>query len=407
MHWGHAVSRDLVHWQELGDALYPDSLGDMFSGSAIVDYDNLLGLKENEHDVLLLYYTAAGNGRELSAGQPFTQCMAYSTDGARSFKKYSSNPVVPHIKGSNRDPKVIRDPESGKYVMALYLDGDEYALLVSDNLASWKQIQTISLPGDNECPDFYPLYDSDGKIKWVLTGAHDCCLIGSFDPEGGFRAETAPYKFGFGAVYAAQTFSIYERGDDGVPRVDLSRRLRLSWNRFTDMPSKYYNCELSVPCELTLKSGRLNILPAPEFEAEFEIVEDVRELPTLGVVRTLPEVAMLTLEISHIEEPIRLRIFGSHVTLDAASGRLNVGDESMPLFVDDGRISLCIIADGCGLEIFNRNGSCFGAFRINRADRLSADSLSADSLSADNQLIIGGEGSLDHMVIAAGKDSLE
>ena len=406
MHWGHAVSRDLVHWQELDEALYPDSLGDMFSGSAIVDYDNLLGLKENEHDVLLLYYTAAGNGRELSAGQPFTQCMAYSTDGARSFKKYSGNPVVGHIKGSNRDPKVIRDPESGKYVMSLYLDGDEYALLVSDNLVDWRQIQTISLPGDNECPDFYPLRDSDGSVKWVLTGAHDCCLIGSFDPERGFAAESTPYKFGFGAAYAAQTFSIYERGGDGIPRVDLSRRVRLSWNRFTNLPSKYYNCEMSVPCELTLKSGRLSILPAPEFEAALEVVEDVRSLPTLGVVRTLPEVCELTLEISRIEEPIRLRIFGCHVTLDAASGRLNVGGESIPLYVDDGRISLRIVADGRGLEIFNSNGSCFGAFPIERADSNTADSNTADSNTADNQLVIGGEGSLDHMVIAAGKDSV-
>lgn len=387
MHWGHAVSRDLVHWQELGDALYPDELGDMFSGSAIVDYDNLLGLKENEHDVLLLYYTAAGSGREISAGQPFTQCMAYSTDGARSFKKYSGNPVMPHIKGSNRDPKVIRDPESGKYVMSLYLDGDEYALLISDNLVDWKQLQTISLPGDNECPDFYPLRDSDGSVKWALTGAHDCCLIGSFDPEHGFAAESIPYKFGFGAAYAAQTFSVYER-DDGVMRVDMSRRLRLSWNRFTSLPSKYYNCEMSLPCELTLKSGRLSILPAPEFEAAFEVVEDSRGLPTLGVVRELPKVCELTLEISRIEEPIRLRIYGSHVTLDAAAGRLNVGDESMPLYVDDGRISLRIIADGCGLEIFNSNGSCFGTFQIERVD---------------SQLVIGGEGSLDRMVIATEK----
>ena len=164
---------------------------------------------------------------------------------------------------------------------------------------------------------------------------------------------------------------------------------------------------MSVPCELNLKSGQLSILPAPEFEAALEVVEDVRSLPTLGVVRTLPEVCELTLEISRIEEPIRLRIFGNHVTLDAASGRLNVGSESMPLYVDDGRISLRIIADGRGLEIFNSNGSCFGAFPIERADSSTADSNTADSSTADNQLVIGGEGSLDHMVIAAGKDSVE
>jgi len=97
MHWGHAVSDDLMHWEQLPDALYPDETGDMYSGCAIVDHENLLGLNTPEHEALLLYYTSAGNHRELNAGTKSTQCLAISTDGAKTFRKYEKNPVVPQL----------------------------------------------------------------------------------------------------------------------------------------------------------------------------------------------------------------------------------------------------------------------------------------------------------------------
>ena len=104
MHWGHAVSDDLVHWEEDGDALVPDETGDMHSGSAIIDHENKLGLNTPENEALLLFYTTAGGNRELCAGAKFEQCLAYSIDGAKTFYKYEKNPIVPHIIGCNRDP---------------------------------------------------------------------------------------------------------------------------------------------------------------------------------------------------------------------------------------------------------------------------------------------------------------
>jgi sucrose-6-phosphate hydrolase SacC (GH32 family) len=149
MHWGHAVSRDLVHWEEKEIALYPDEMGTMFSGSAIVDTKNVTGLKKNENDVILLFYTAAGGtDSELSKSQPFTQCLAYSTDGGNTFEKYPENPIVPFIEPGNRDPKVIYHAESDVYTMVLYLADYRYLLLTSKNLLDWKRIQEISLQDD-------------------------------------------------------------------------------------------------------------------------------------------------------------------------------------------------------------------------------------------------------------------
>jgi sucrose-6-phosphate hydrolase SacC (GH32 family) len=112
MHWGHAVSKDLVHWEEIGDVLLPDEMGPMFSGSAVVDSKNTSGFGKDGQAPLVLIYTAAGN--------PTVQGIAYSTDG-RNFTKYSGNPVLGQVTGGNRDPKVIWDEANQRWVMVLYV----------------------------------------------------------------------------------------------------------------------------------------------------------------------------------------------------------------------------------------------------------------------------------------------
>ncbi|MFN5196599.1 MAG: hypothetical protein ACK5MS_04860, partial [Planctomyces sp.] len=173
MHWGHAVSRDLVHWEELGDVLQPDELGPMFSGSAVVDWNNTSGFGADGRPPLVLIYTAAGS--------PTVQCLAYSTDG-RKFVKYAGNPVLGEVTGGNRDPKVFWHADTRQWVMVLYVEQrgrHTVHFCVSPNLRDWKLASVTE--GDAvggrylfECPDLFEL-SVDGEAarrKWVLLAAN-------------------------------------------------------------------------------------------------------------------------------------------------------------------------------------------------------------------------------------------
>lgn len=137
MHWGHAVSRDLLHWEEKDIALFPDETGTMYSGSAMEDTRNVAGLQSGDLPTMLLYYTAAGGENLLSSGKAYTQCMAYSTDGGQTIIKYSGNPVLDTVAGYNRDPKVVWVEEIGKFLMVIYLAEDRYGMYTSENLLDW------------------------------------------------------------------------------------------------------------------------------------------------------------------------------------------------------------------------------------------------------------------------------
>lgn len=173
MHWGHAVSKDLVHWEHWPIALYPDSLGWIFSGSAVVDAGNTSGLGQGGRDPIIAVFTHHNDSLEKEGKNDFQyQSIAYSNDGGKTFNKYSGNPVLknPGIRDF-RDPKVFRHAPSGLWVMVLAAY-DKAMFYTSPNLIDWTYTGSFGIPGDQrlwECPDLFMLKSANSDdTKWVL-----------------------------------------------------------------------------------------------------------------------------------------------------------------------------------------------------------------------------------------------
>lgn len=358
MHWGHAVSPDLLHWTEREPALYPDELGTMYSGSAVVDFDNRSGLGDGATPPVLLYYTAQGGANALSAGKPPVQCLAYSRDGGKTFQKYAGNPIIPRVARENRDPKVVYHAATDRYILVLFLDKHDYGLFVSDNLLDWSLFQIVTVEDEWECPDFFPLpLDGDaGKEKWVLIGAYDRYLVGSFDGTA-FRAEQPVQRLHRGnASYAAQSWFNLKPGD--------RRRVRISWNN-RPMPSAQFGLSMNAPQELTLRRiggvMRLCAQPAEELKA---LYRDTREeqAPALPYAAPLSE-AGYDLQFylqGNAGAKAEIAAFGLRLTADWAAGELRCGEVTAPLETDEkGRVRLRMLLDTLGAEIFVGDGQIY------------------------------------------------
>lgn len=202
MSWGHAVSRDLLHWEQRETVLWPQQDGTVFSGSAAVNERGLLNLPQ---DAILYFYTVAGGSSAWSAGREFVQKMAYSTDGGFTLKRLESG-RVDALGHSSRDPKVFWHEQSGAYVMILWVEEDIFALLRSKDLKTWSESQRFSLPEGYECPDLVR-FDWEEGTHWAVMTAAGHYYPGSFD---GYRFEWDGYRkelYCGSLQYAAQTFS--------------------------------------------------------------------------------------------------------------------------------------------------------------------------------------------------------
>ncbi|HOJ09405.1 MAG TPA: glycoside hydrolase family 32 protein [Clostridiales bacterium] len=386
MHWGHAVSKDLFHWQEQDVALYPDEMGTMFSGSAIIDSKNSSGLSKNGEPAILLFYTAAGNTSEHSKYKLFTQCIAYSTDRGKSFVKYEHNPVVQHIQANNRDPKVIFSTELNKYVMALFLESHQYCLLVSDDLLKWEKLQDITLNDDSECPDLFPLAVNGNKenIKWVFCGASDFYLVGSF-MKGKFVAEQEPKRLFHGRVsYAAQTFSDVLDG----------RRIRIAWDRLK-IPNSPFNSQMGVPCQLNLieEDNQYYLCAQPVSEIaslyknvhiEENLLVETNEPFKLDLQNKAYDISLTISE--RLENNFSLTIFGQIISYNFDSNQIIFKDNKIPAKIGKGPFTMRMIVDKLSIEIFNDLGrvaicnSCICDYNLNNMEVHSDSKLLIDKL---------------------------
>lgn len=277
MHWGHAVSTDLLNWEELPIALYPDELGTIFSGSAVIDYHNTAGFGE---EAMVAVFTHFVPGLQ-------QQSLAYSTDKGRIWTKYEGNPVLPppvRTMQNFRDPKVFwyGSEEAGHWVMSIAA-GTSILFFTSPNLIDWESSGGFGLTHGATCgvwetPDLFELkVDDTSETRWVLTvGIGDCApaggsgqqyFIGQFDGETFSNANDKDLILwvDFGAdFYAGQSWSNL-----------ADRRIWTGWmNNWTyaqAIPTGNFRGALNLPRELSLTQTdagiRLKQTPIRELES--------------------------------------------------------------------------------------------------------------------------------------------
>lgn len=289
MHWGHSVSKDLMHWEHLEPAIERDTLGHIFSGSSVVDKDNTAGYGAG---AIIAFYTSASDKN----GQ--IQCMAYSNDNGRTFTKYEKNPVLTPFDGLRdfRDPKVFWYAPESKWVMVVSAD-KEMRFYSSTNLKDWAYMSAFGngygvQPSQFECPDMVelPVNGDVNNRKWVLiVNINPGCLfggsatqyfVGNFDGTE-FTCDTAPEVvkwLDWGKDhYATVCFS--NTGDRCIAVPWMS-----NWQYANFVPTKQYRSANSLPRELTLYTEGKDTYVAVNPVAETELLrKDAKEIPAFDV----------------------------------------------------------------------------------------------------------------------------
>jgi fructan beta-fructosidase len=280
MHWGHATSADLVHWQEQPIALYPDSLGYIFSGSAVVDKDNTSGLGKEGKVPLVAIFTHHSVEKERAKRTDYQyQSLAYSLDEGKTWTKYAGNPVLPNPGITDfRDPKVRWYEAQKKWVMTLATK-DRITFFSSPNLLNWTKEsefgETLGAHGGVwECPDLFPI-EHNGKPVWVLLvsinpggpngGSATQYFLGGFDGKTFTPMDAEVRWLDWGTDnYAGVTFA-------NVGTRSLFMGWMSNWQYAERVPTTAWRSAITLPRDLQIRevAGKLYVAsqPAPELQA--------------------------------------------------------------------------------------------------------------------------------------------
>jgi fructan beta-fructosidase len=368
MHWGHAVSTDLVHWTELPEWLYPDPLGAEWSGSAVVDWNNSAGFGTN---ALVAFFTGAAktsdpNLPRMAVPGQFQQCMAYSLDSGRTWTKYANNPVLANILGGdNRDPKVFWYGPGNQWVMALWLINNDYGIFSSTNLRSWTQTSTFTFPGVMERPDMFqlPLDGNGANPKWIFWGGGGNYYIGTFDGST-FTGQTGPFTLRNGDCFAvAQTFN-------NIPG-DARRIIIVHGTaQFPGMP---FNNDLNFPMELSLRTSpsgaRLYANPVPELAL---LRTSTINWPAQSLVAGSNVLAGTFGEAFELDakfQPgpatnVTFNLRGTAITYDCVAQAVACNEVAQPLAPSNGVVHLHMLVDRGIIEIFGNDGLLYMPMRV-------------------------------------------
>jgi fructan beta-fructosidase len=273
MHWGHATSKDLVHWKNLPVALFPDSLGYIFSGSAVIDWKNRAGLQTGKSPSMIAIFTQHSEEKFKKGRNDFeVQSIAYSNDKGRTFKKYALNPVIKNPGERDfRDPKVRWDANFQKWIMVLAA-GQKVKFYCSHDLLTWECLSEFGIGagahgGVWECPDLFPL-KIQNKEKWVLLvninpgapnkGSGTQYFTGNFD--GTKFTNDNPDSTALWLDYGPDNYAGVTWSD--IPDED-GRRIFIGWMSnwiyAQSVPTKKWRSAMTIPRVLELKNTSLGI----------------------------------------------------------------------------------------------------------------------------------------------------
>lgn len=401
MSWGHAVSRDLVHWQHLPVAI-PEANGVMiFSGSTVVDWNNSSGLCKSsdpgDHSCLVAVYSGY-------TGKEQNQNLAYSNDRGRTWSRYSGNPVIDLHLADFRDPKVFWDEPRRRWVMVTALSPQhKIRFFDSTDLKHWTALSDFgpagAVGGAWECPDLFqlPVEGEPGETRWVLSvninpggvagGSGDQYFIGQFDgtrftnENASSQALWADYGKDF---YASTSFS-------DIPPTD-GRRIWMGWlddwEYAARVPTSLWRGQQSIPRALKLRKTPEGIRLIQEPVAELQelrgrhvTVENQSTEAADGLLQS-KGVRGDTLEIEAEIDPGTATEFGFKVRkgpseetaigVDRVKSRLFVdrtrsgdtdfdpkfpGHQAAPLDLVSGTmVKLHIFVDRCSVEVFANDG---------------------------------------------------
>ncbi|ULT57746.1 glycoside hydrolase family 32 protein [Neobacillus drentensis] len=400
MHWGHAVSKDLIQWDHLPIALEPDEHGDIFSGSVVVDWNDSTGFFQGASGLVAIFthadqYPDSDRPRQ-------RQSLAYSTDHGRTWTKYEGNPVLTEESIIDfRDPKVFWHEDTNKWTMVLAA-GNHVRFYSSDNLISWEfasefGAQAGSHAGVWECPDIFklPVDGNKDSSKWVMIvsigndtafdeGSRTQYFIGEFDGisfTNDNPDDTVLWLDHGRDNYAGVTWS-------DIPHED-GRRLFIgwmsNWKYANETPTVGWRSAMTLPRELSLKETfdgvRLIQTPVAELEKirgekrswDQFILEPEENVSVDVSGNGLEIIAEFELQ-SATEFGIKIRNSDSKETIigyDAVNeflfvNRINSGVTEFnehfpcmhgaPLKSKNNRIKLQIFVDSSSVEIFANNG---------------------------------------------------
>lgn len=345
MYWGHAVSKDLVHWEELPYALYPRTMAKdhCFSGSAHVDENNTGGWGKN---AMVAAFTDTGAG----------EVLAVSTDKGRTFKMIDGNPVIGKRKDEGRDPKLIWYEPGKHWVMVVFTKTDkkDYAeFFTSTDLKKWAK--TSRIEGYYECPEFFELpVDGDAKNrKWVLTGANAEYAVGTFDGKTFTPDHKGKHKVHHGAFYAAQCFS----------RAPGGRVIQVGWAQ-VETPNMPFNQCFSLPIELTLKTTkdgvRLFAEPIKELETLREKTDQLGGQASPDKPFSVKVGGQLLDVVAQVApgdaKEVKLTFGANTLTYDTAKQTL----DGMPLpLADDKTFRVRVVVDRPLYEVIGNGGAVY------------------------------------------------